>query len=109
MKAAQGTSSPQGQSSQGTISSPSGSVVLGQQGQGPVVLGKQKPPLTRTRYDVVKTLLEAGQDGLTVDELAKKSHHGDAVNSLKKLARSDPDWGAVISLPGSSGMGYRIQ
>ena len=75
----------------------------------PVVRGKEKRPLTTPQYNVVKALMDAGEHGLTGDELVNKSGHGGAVNVLKALARSDADWGAVISLPGRPGGRYRLR
>src|SRR5271157_1466827 len=40
--------------------------------------------------------------------LAIESGCGDAVNILKRLAKSDPDWKAVIKLAGKPGGRYRI-
>ena len=68
----------------------------------------EKRPLTRPQYDVVKALLEAGEPGLSKDELDRKSKRGDARKILRRLADSDPDWEAVIRLPGRPGVRYRI-
>jgi hypothetical protein len=83
-------------------------VVLNGPGKPPVVLSNPKTPLTKTRYDVVKAILDAGSEGLTKDDLVKKSGHTDAVNTLKALARSDSDWCEVIHLPGRPGRRYRV-
>ncbi|MFT5528138.1 MAG: hypothetical protein ACI9HK_006126 [Pirellulaceae bacterium] len=63
---------------------------------------------TSAQYDVVLALLNASDKGLTKDELEKNSKHGDSRKILKRLAEKDSDWNAVISFPGSTGMGYRI-
>jgi len=47
-------------------------------------------------------LLQAGDKGLTKDELDVKSNHGDARGILKRLAKTDSDWEFVISFPGTS-------
>jgi hypothetical protein len=83
-------------------------VVLHGPGERPIVGGAEKRPLTLPQYDVVKALLEAGERGLSKDELDRKSKHGDARKILKRLADSDADWKAVISFPGKRGGGYRI-
>jgi hypothetical protein len=83
-------------------------VVLKGPGEPPVVLGAPRKELTQAQYDVVKALLAAGETGLTKDQLVEKSHHGDAVNILKRLAKSDPAWGNVIRLAGKVGRRYRI-
>jgi hypothetical protein len=83
-------------------------VVLAGQGQSPRVLGRLKSPLSHAQYDVVQALLKAGPAGLTKDGLTSNSNHGDAVNILKRLARSDPDWKEVIRLAGKTGGRYRI-
>jgi hypothetical protein len=83
-------------------------VILGNLGDEPIVSGKRKTRLTAARYDVVKALLEAGDKGLSGDELVTKSRRGGAVNTLKALAGSDKDWRAVIQLAGQPGCRYRI-
>ena len=83
-------------------------VKLGKPGDEPIVRGKRKSRLTFARYNVVKALLVAGDDGLSKDSLAIESGCGDAVNILKRLAKSDPDWKAVIKLAGKPGGRYRI-
>lgn len=83
------------------------SVIVGQPRDEPIVNGKVKPRLTIARHHVIKALISAGENGLTGDELVVKSGHGGAVNILKDVAR-DPDWRAVIQLPGSSHGRYRI-
>jgi hypothetical protein len=83
-------------------------VLLGQPGDEPRINGKLKPRLTHARYNIVKALLSAGGNGLTGDDLVIKSGHGGAVNTLKNLASSDPDWKSVILLPGRPGGRYRL-
>jgi hypothetical protein len=83
-------------------------VVLRGPGERPIVGGVEKGPLTLPQYDVVKALLDAGERGLSKDELDRKSKHGDARKILKRLAKSDPDWNAAIHFPGKAGGGYRI-
>jgi hypothetical protein len=76
--------------------------------EGPIVLGRVKPKLTKGQYDVVLALNEAGDAGLTKDDLARKSGHDDARGILTRLARKDDDWKQVIKLAGVTGGGYRI-
>jgi hypothetical protein len=83
-------------------------VILGKRHEEPRVNGTLKRVLTAARYDVVTALLDAGESGLSGDNLVIKSGHGGAVNTLKTLARSDTDWGSVILLPGQPGGRYRI-
>ena len=85
------------------------SSVLGRPTDPVKVLGKDKPQLTMQQYDVVKSLLNAGERGLTKDELVTRSRHTDARGILKRLADSDPDWEEVISFAGRTGGGYRIK
>ena len=91
----------------------------------PIVKGIEKPRLTVAQYDVLKALMDAGDEGLTGDELAIKSGHGGAINVLKNLAgvvvkskkrarpksksKPDPDWQSVIVLPGGPGKRYRLR
>jgi hypothetical protein len=72
------------------------------------VCGKLKPLLRNAQYNVVQALLAAGADGLSKNDLESRSRHSDAVNILKRLAGSDPDWNKVIKLAGSPGRRYRI-
>jgi hypothetical protein len=83
-------------------------VVLQGPGKPPIVKGKKKRVLTDPQDDVVQALLEAGEGGLTKDELEDKSGHSDARGILRRLAKSDPDWGVVIHFPGRTGGRYRI-
>ena len=46
------------------------------------------------RYNVIKALLDAGDVGLTGDDLVEKSGHGGAVNTLKALAKKRPRLGS---------------
>jgi hypothetical protein len=78
------------------------------QGPGkPVLLeGKEKPALSKTAYAVVEALVKANGAGLKKAALEKVC--GDARGVLKRLAKSDKDWRAVIHFPKSAGRGYRI-
>jgi hypothetical protein len=84
-------------------------VVLGGRADGPIVLGKTKRKLTMAQYNVVKALLDAGESGLTKDELVSHSRHTDARMILTRLADKDEDWKQVIHLAGQTGGGYRIK
>jgi len=84
-------------------------VVLRDRVEGPKVLGKTKRKLTTPQYNVVRALLDAGDAGLTKDELVSKSLHEDARGILKRLADSDPDWKKVIHFAGRTGGRYRIK
>jgi hypothetical protein len=83
-------------------------VVLRSREEGAIVLGKPKRKLTTPQYNVVKALLEAGEVGLTKDELVSKSKHGDARGILTRLAEKE-DWKKVIHLAGLTGRRYRIK
>jgi len=84
-------------------------VILGEPGDEPIVNGVIKPRLTFPRFHVIKALLEAGKNGLSKDELADRSGHGDAHRILKRLAGSDLDWRSVIQLAGEPGGRYRLR
>lgn len=60
-------------------------VTLGEFGDESRVNGKNKPRLTLPRFHVIKALKEAGKNGLSKDELAEKSGHGDAHRILSAL------------------------
>lgn len=90
--------------------SPAPQPVVVVQGPGkPVfVRGKEKRALTMPQLCVVQALLAAGAKGLSKDELDRRSGITDARKVLQRLSASDPDWQAVIQLPGRAGVGYRI-
>ncbi len=83
-------------------------VVLNGQGSPVIVLGKEKEPVTAAQYDVLVALLDA-PNGLAKDALAKNSRHTDAVKILKRIAKIDADWAAVIGLAGKPNGRYRIR
>lgn len=83
-------------------------VVLNGPDGEPVVYGKAKRRLTRARYNVVKTLMDAGRN-LSKDELDRKSGHTEARKLLRALADSDPDWDRAIIRPEGPGTGYGIR
>ena len=78
-------------------SSVSGRAMLYDRQDKPIVDGKQKNTLTNAQYDVVHTLLNTGDKGLTKDALDRESKRGDARKILNRLADSEP---AVAFLPG---------
>ena len=82
-------------------------VTLGEFGDESRVNGKNKPRLTLPRFHVIKALKEAGKNGLSKDELAEKSGHGDA-HRILSAAWSDPDWQSGIQLAGEPGGRYRL-
>ena len=83
-------------------------VVLRGKGEGPLVLGREVSPVTSARYDVLKALVDAGADGLSLAELIRRSGHGSARNVLKNLAGTSSAWQQVILLPGAPGRRYRL-
>src|SRR5262249_22497142 len=87
---------------------PTPAVILIGLDRNPIVLGKEKKRLTEAKYDVVKALLDADRN-LSKDELDRKSGRSEARKHLKDLAKSDPDWEAVIEFPSVYGAGYGIR
>jgi hypothetical protein len=63
--------------------------------------------LSRSRYWVIEALVDAYSGTLKQADLIKKSHSGDAVNILKRMARESPVWKRVIKL-GEGGYGLRL-
>jgi len=82
-------------------------VILGKRGDDPIVRGNKKARLLVSQYNVIKALLDAGDEGLSKNALEEKSGHTDAVNILKRL-RKDADWERVIQLGKRAGGRYRI-
>lgn len=75
----------------------------------PKIRGKEaSSPLRTSQYNVLKTLDEAGTNGLTKDELVSRSGHTDALGILKRVARR-PEWRDVIQLAGKTGGRYRLR
>jgi len=75
----------------------------------PTVFGKVKRTLlSRAQHDVIKALIESGEDGLTKDTLISKSGRSDPRGILRRLMEKDRDWKRVIRFPGKPGRGYRI-
>ena len=80
-------------------------VTLGGKGQPCEVLGNRKPPLSDVQYDIVEALVKE-PEGLTKDSI--EHIRPSARRALKNLAKSDPDWGAVLFFPPTPGLRYRI-
>jgi hypothetical protein len=64
--------------------------------------------LSPAQDDVLQALYEAGQEGLSKDELEAKSGHSDARGILKRLVEDDSEWAAVIHFAGKAHRGYRL-
>lgn len=91
-------------------SAPVPGVVLRGRDTGPIVRGKEKPPLTERAYNIVEALVRANRAGLTKDQLDQRSGHSEARKVLRQLRASDPDWEEVICMPGKAGQGgYRLR
>jgi hypothetical protein len=75
----------------------------------PIVLGKEKEPLTHAQYNVVKALLVAGATGLTKDALIEKSGHSDALGILKRVSKIDRQWESVIHFAKIPGGHYSVR
>jgi len=74
---------------------------------GPIVLGREKPPLSIAQYHAVSSLLRGGVEGCRLsdmDEWGPTGWH----KVLNRLKASDPDWDAVIHFPGRPYGRYRI-
>ena len=85
-------------------------VLRGEKGS-PLVLDHEVPPVSKPRYDVLKTLIEAGPDGLSLADLTDKKNKGrrtSAERILKNLSKLSTDWAQAILLPGTAGRKYRL-
>jgi hypothetical protein len=75
----------------------------------PYVFGKKKAPLKATRRKIVEALIEAGPEGLSIEELTSKSQSGGARKTMNAMREEDDDWKAALILPGKrGGGGYRL-
>lgn len=81
-------------------------VVLGRPGDPCTVKGKQKKALTDGQHAVVAALLGAGDEGLSKDAI--EGVRPSARRMLEDL-RKDPDWAAVIIMPGQTNGRYRVR
>jgi hypothetical protein len=84
-------------------------VELGNRTDRPKVWGAEKERLTDGEYDVIKVLLEAGDQGVNKDQLVVRSKRSDAVGILKRLRQRDPAWSQAIVMAGRPGAGYRLR
>ena len=84
---------------------PPAAVVLKGRGQPVIVLGHEKPALTRLQYKLIEAILKAEPDGLTKDDI--ESMCGSARRILTNLKTQDADWAKVIH-SGKAGRRYRI-
>lgn len=74
----------------------------------PSIMGKRtKKTLTPAQYLVLGALENAWPNALKHSDMINIC--GDAVNVLRRLAKSDPNWAAVIKLPGQTRTGYRLR
>ncbi len=81
-------------------------VSIGQPGGACFVMGREKPPLTHAQRAVIKALIEAGEDGLSKDEL--EAVRPSARRILTHLRR-DSDWAQVIVMAGGTNGRYHIR
>ena len=82
---------------------------LGDATSPPIVLGEQQTrPLTDAQRDVLQTLIEAGQSGLTKDMLDKRSGRSEGRKILARLAESNEAWKKALVFPGKARNGYRL-
>lgn len=82
-------------------------IILSGKGEPAIVDGKLKT-LRPPGFAVVKALVDAADEGLSKDQLFKRSGKGDAWGILRRLCR-DPDWKAVLIMPGEIGGRYRAK
>jgi hypothetical protein len=91
------------------VTSTENAVILFGPLDSPIVLGKPKRPLGPIRHTVIKTLIDAGDEGLSMVELRNRSGLGGARGVLERIRDGDDDWRSVIWFPGRSRLGhYRI-
>jgi hypothetical protein len=85
-------------------------ITLGTIDDSPIVCGKKKKKLSVREYNILKTLIDAYPDRLSMKEIAEKPNHSEPSKALGKLSKKDPDWKRAISMPGigGSGKGYGI-
>ncbi len=92
---------------QPVATSPSGRVCLHADGEKPTIDGEQVGVLTTPQYNVIMALMQAGERGLSKDQL-QQSGHSSARDIMRRLRCKDKAWQSVLSFPGIAGKGYRI-
>jgi hypothetical protein len=83
-------------------------VVLSGPSKSPLVLGQTVPLLTTVQYEVVDPLNEAGERGLSLNELRSFSKHDDVRGVLNRVKKTHPLWIQVIHMAGCPWGRYRI-
>lgn len=76
-------------------------VLLGGPGTPPVVLGRQKPPLSPSEFAVVRALLDVFPGGRTWPKLKEVCGYEPRI-VVRRLKENDPDWDAVLLTPKDS-------
>ena len=84
----------------------SGSVILRGMHKRPIVKGRKVKPLTSGRYDLIRRLIEAGEGGMTKDEMEFTC--SSARTMLKALCKRNEGWDNVIHMAKETGGGYSI-
>lgn len=76
--------------------------------EGPLIRGREVERVTQVQFEILKTLIDAGERGLSLPELKRFSGHETAEKTLKRLAQSSEIWKQIILLPGAPGRRYRL-
>jgi integrase len=83
-------------------------VALDEQGRRASIRGKDAGSLSRSRFELVKLLRDAGPTGLSAREIGQGTEGG-WWQTLDKLRKSDPAWAEAIVFPGGPyGGKYRL-
>jgi hypothetical protein len=83
-------------------------VILGGLDDEPLVVGRRKKRLTPGQYRVVKVLVDAYPERVSLDVLANRSDTSDPVGMIDRLRKCDDDWDYVLFKPGRSHGGYGL-
>jgi hypothetical protein len=84
-------------------------VILGGLDDEPLVFGRRKKRLTPGQYRVVKVLVDAYPERVSLDVLANRSDTSDPVGMIDRLRKCDDDWACVLFKPGRSHGGYGLE
>ncbi|MEO2033394.1 MAG: hypothetical protein ABGZ35_15060 [Planctomycetaceae bacterium] len=74
-----------------------------------IVSGVEQEALTSKQYRVIAALIDAGQDGLRLNDLNRKSRCGDGRGILDRIKELSPEWERAVVKAGQSGRCYRIR
>jgi hypothetical protein len=81
---------------------------LGEPGRATLIDGQRMEPVTGSQYAILSALLDAGDEGLTPEQIVRITGQGGWRQTLWRLKLAHPLWDAIIVFPGRRGRPYRL-